>query len=522
MKNKNDRNTEKKEDLKLLTGTEEPEKNEQRQYVTFIIGEESFAIDMEMVYEIVRVPETVHVPLAPQSLKGLANLRGKILPIISIRNIFGMEDIPVDDAVRALIVNTGQLSGFVVDKVSSVISVSSSQIEPIKDINSSVKVDLLKGVIKNSGNHEMVLIIDIEKIIEQHFSTIKELDATNTGFEYAETREVEENNDREEELQLVSFDVAAQKYAIAIENIQEIVLPPERMTSIPRSEEHIEGVITLRNRLLPVLSLRALFNMSSHQVDDKSRIVVVSKMNTSIGLLVDGVSEVLRISKSDVEPVPAIMNQAGNLSDISGICHPHSDRETICILSVDSLFNNSTVKEAIDSMETVEKDNISSEIEKEDEQKDEDEQLIVVFRLNDEEFGVPITSVQEIVRIPDELTHVPRTPSFVEGVINLRGSVLPVIDMRRKIGLSNIKKTDRQRIMVFLIGQIRVGFIVDSVTEVLKVSKSCLEQAPKISTEQSRLIRHVVNMGDKNRIIQIMEPAYIVKDIELKELTSMA
>ncbi len=519
MDNKNDKNIKKVENLEPCTASEESGKDEQRQYIIFIVGEESFAIDMEMVYEIVRVPETVHVPLAPQSLRGLANLRGKILPIISIRNIFGMDDIPVDDAVRALIVNAGQLLGFVVDKVSSVISVSSSQIEPIKDINSSVKAELLKGVIKNAGNHEMVLIVDFEEIIEQQFSTIKEFDSTGTGFEYTETRETEENNDKEDELQLVSFDVANQKYAIAIENIQEIVQSPERMTAIPRSEDHVEGVITLRNRLLPVLSLRALFNMSSQQIDDKSRIVVVSKMNTSIGLLVDCVSEVLRISKSDVEPVPAIMSQAGNLTDISGICHQHNNKDTICILSVDSLFSNSTVKEAINSMETVEK---ASGIEKEDEQKDEDEQMIVVFRLNDEEFGVPITSVQEIVRIPDELTHVPRTPSFVEGVINLRGSVLPVIDMRRKIGLSSIEKSDRQRIMVFLIGQARVGFIVDSVTEVLKVSKSCLEQSPKISAEQSRLIRHVVNIGDENRIIQIMEPAYIVEDIELKELTSMA
>ena len=67
-----------------------------------------------------------------------------------------------------------------------------------------------------------------------------------------------------------------------------------------------------------------------------------------------------------------------------------------------------------------------------DEISDDDEQ-VVVFRLDREEYGVSIESVQEIVRVPEQLTHIPKAPSFVEGGINLRGSVLPVIDLRRRL-----------------------------------------------------------------------------------------
>lgn len=97
-----------------------PQKGTQQgtqQFVTFIAGDEVFAADMTPVKEIIRVPEVVRVPLAPAALEGLANLRGKVLPIISLRRLFGFEELAHDDSTRALVVDVGQPLGFVVDRV---------------------------------------------------------------------------------------------------------------------------------------------------------------------------------------------------------------------------------------------------------------------------------------------------------------------------------------------------------------------------------------------------------------------
>ena len=161
------------------------------------------------------------------------------------------------------------------------------------------------------------------------------------------------------------------------------------------------------------------------------------------------------------------------------------------------------------------------EVATDDESSDDDEQM-VVFRLDKEEFGVPIDSVQEIVRVPDELTHVPRSPPFVEGVINLRGAVLPVIDLRRRLGLPSVTRSDRQRVMVFLIDGLRTGFIVDSVTEVLKVHKSAIEAAPRLSSEQGKLLARMANLEKQKRMVQLIAPAYLVDDRERADLTKMA
>src|ERR1700687_3902767 len=109
-----------------------------QQFVTFIAGDEVFAADMVPVKEIMRVPQVVRVPLAPAALEGLANLRGKVLPIISLRRLFGFPELPHDDSTRALVVDVGQPLGFVVDRVSSVVGVDAGHIEDVGAIKTTV------------------------------------------------------------------------------------------------------------------------------------------------------------------------------------------------------------------------------------------------------------------------------------------------------------------------------------------------------------------------------------------------
>ena len=105
---------------------------------------------------------------------------------------------------------------------------------------------------------------------------------------------------------------------------------------------------------------------------------------------------------------------------------------------------------------------------------------IVSFRLGEEEYGVDILNVQEIIKMLD-ITRVPNSPDFVEGVINLRGKVLPVIDLRKRLGLPKKEHDKSTRIIVVEMDHKTVGFIVDSVSEVLRIPSSSLEAPPQMS-----------------------------------------
>ena len=110
-----------------------------------------------------------------------------------------------------------------------------------------------------------------------------------------------------------------------------------------------------------------------------------------------------------------------------------------------------------------------------------DEKQLVIFDLAAETYGVDIGSVREIIRM-QEITKVPRTPNFVEGVINLRGKVIPVIDLRKRFGFQQAEATKDTRIVVVDIDGNDIGVVVDAVTEVLRLSADAVEPPTGVIT----------------------------------------
>ncbi|MCK5147489.1 chemotaxis protein CheW [bacterium] len=145
---------------------------------------------------------------------------------------------------------------------------------------------------------------------------------------------------------------------------------------------------------------------------------------------------------------------------------------------------------------------------------DEGERLIqlVGFCLGDEEFGIDIQEVHEINRTT-EITPVPRTPDFVEGVINLRGKVLPVINMRVRFRLATAEKTNQTRIVIVEADGKIVGMLVDSVTEVLRISSSTIEPPPDIiSGIDSENIKGIAKL--ENRLLILLDLAKVLSNVD--------
>jgi purine-binding chemotaxis protein CheW len=480
------------------------------QFVTFALEGEVFALNMAPVQEIIRVPEIIKVPKSPSSLMGLANLRGKVLPVINLRKVFGLTDKSLDEANRVIVVDFGQVLGFLVDNVYSVIEVEETKIESAEDIQSIVKSDFLKGVIKDVGRFKMVMMLDLEKVVEKEFS--QAIQTSSQEYEVRSFEKTEEEEAIKEERQFVSFLVAGEEYAIPIESVQEIVLVPEHITKVPNSESTILGIMNLRNKVLPLASLRRLFGFPEESLTEQSRIVVLSLGELSVGIVVDNVREVLRVPEALIEPVPPIIVQDETNFEITEICRLNDGKRLVSIISVPNLFKHKDIKEVLSSMEE------KKELEETQEEMLEEEEQFVIFKLENQEYAVPIENVQEIVRVPEELTRVPKTPDFVEGVINLRGSVLPVIDLRKRFDLPEKQRDDHQRILVFVFDNVSIGFIVDSVSEVLKIPKSVIQKSPEILGERTKIFPRVANLEKLKRMIQIIEPREILNKKELNEL----
>jgi len=287
----------------------------------------------------------------------------------------------------------------------------------------------------------------------------------------------EKRGEREasDEIRLVSFEVDGQEYALPIESVEEIVQLPDHINALPNSRAHLLGVMNLRNRMLPLVSLRSMFGLPVAADDQQSRIVVVSReiagATHSVGLVTDTVKEVVRAPKSAVDPVPRLLASRSGRQEVESLCRLDEGRRLVSIMAPERLFLNDQIGDASDAGGAAEDEHMASQQRRADQGADDEEQF-VIFTLADEEYGVPIDAVQEIVRVPEQITRMPMTPAFVEGIINLRGSVMPIIDQRRRFALPEMRHNDRQRIVVFVVRGVRTGFIVDSVSEVLKVSRA--------------------------------------------------
>lgn len=149
--------------------------------------------------------------------------------------------------------------------------------------------------------------------------------------------------------------------------------------------------------------------------------------------------------------------------------------------------------------------------------KRQDDELLqlVTFSIGEEEFGVDILKVQEIIRTM-EITKVPRAPEFVEGVINLRGKVIPIIDLRRRFGL-DFKTHDKDtRIIVIEINNIVVGFVVDAVSEVLRIPANTVEPPPPVvAGVDSDYISGVGKLQDRLLILLDLDKLLSSEDLDM-------
>ena len=144
---------------------------------------------------------------------------------------------------------------------------------------------------------------------------------------------------------------------------------------------------------------------------------------------------------------------------------------------------------------------------------------VVTFALGSEEYGVDIAQVQEINRMVT-ITHVPRAPQFMEGVINLRGQLIPIIDLRSRFGMERSERTKNTRIVVTEIGSKRIGMVVDSVSEVLRIPVEQIEDAPDlVAGVDTEYIRGVGKMGD--RLIIMLDLGRVISGTEKLELAKL-
>lgn len=309
----------------------------------------------------------------------------------------------------------------------------------------------------------------------------------------------------EEEPQVVQFVVGGQRYALPVHWVQEVVAWPEHITPIPQAPAWLAGLMTLRRETIPVVLLARLFELEC--ADQPTCVLVLQAGGRRLGLGVDQVHEVRSLLPEALEQPPASLQQ----KEIAAVCRVEGQR-LLSLLDLRRLLQRIALDETgaweRETAPEREKAALSEEIEAEG-------QSFLFFRLGTEVFGVAIDYVQEIVEPPEAYTAVPQAPPAIVGVVNLRGGVLPVVDLRHQLGFPVAERTPQQRIVVLIADGQPTGFIVDAVIEVGEVPESALQPAARPPEAASPLRDQVIHLPDRDQIVQLLDPERLLAQVRI-------
>jgi purine-binding chemotaxis protein CheW len=446
------------------------------QLLSFRVAGERFGLPAERVREIARMPKLTRVPYAPPSLLGLANFRGAVLPVLSFATLAGQ---PRGSEARVILLDGVDPIGLAVDEVNALVATDGASTVRAVEIDALIAKSLTGQTARRS-----------------------------LGMGSAATA----TNARAEEVALVVFALGRQEFALPLGAVEEIVRIPADVTPMPHGDAVVVGSITVRGALLPLLSLAALLALPAQTDRSRARIVVVRVGAHRVGIVVDAMRAIIRVAESQIDPVPEVLSRGAAETRIQAICRLDAGKRLVSVLAAEHLVREDITARLLQGSK--EQDIMTEE------QGDAASEQFLVFRIGEDEFALPIASVEEVTPLPPKLTRLPKAPAFVQGVMNLRGNVVPVIDQVRRF--SGVAATGRKRrVVVVRIGDLQAGFIVDAVSEVLRIPTDAMRPAPELGTDGTRVFESVANLEEQQRIVLIVSPRELLDRAERDMLAAL-
>jgi purine-binding chemotaxis protein CheW len=472
-------------------------------FLTFRSEGRLYAVAARKVSEVVRMAPLARVPQAPKSLMGLANLRGAVVPVAGVRSLMGRSEIAFSDRSRLVVLGGAMPVALAVDEVASLVTIDAQQMQAGEADVSAEADERLQGVFQSGAG--VTKILDVEALLARAFPRDQMARKSSGRLTQTTASASAENVARR---RLVTFDVAGQEYALSLDAVREIVLAPENLAYVPGSDEAVRGVMAYRDGLLPLLSLRVLLGLGGQAPESGSKIIVTVVAGTVVGLIADGARSIVSADPQLIEPAPKVLSaRAGGEARIQEIYRAGRDR-LISILVAETLFREDVMQKLAQTTAEFATGGAIAD-------RKTAELRFLVFRLDGNEFALPIDAVDEVARVPEQITKLPKTPKFLEGVINLRGVVLPVVDQRRRFDMPPSDGGAARRLVVVTSGAHRAGLIVDSVTEVLRCAVDAIQPVPELMTgEALALVGSVINLDASGRMLLLLDPAELLSRAE--------
>lgn len=474
---------------------------------SFLIGEMEFALPVGVVQEVVNEPDDVSpVPLSPSYMIGLFNLRGMIVPMIDLRQIFGLPASEDRGGRKITIIEDGEMHiGLVFDRTGEVIHARRSERVAFHSRENGIKDVISEGVLKLDGGRRLLQILD-------PYAILKLEKVPRVAKDEAAARQRAAKGKRQH---CISFEVGHSKYAFDLEYVQEVMEVPEIKHSV-LTHGHVLGTIDLRGRIVPIVDFRGFVGKQrtdSRQVaaSQSNKLLIMNLLEGQIGLLVYSIESIIPYYPEDVLP-------------ISKLAMPHEAIFKGCLAVQNSdlvmLFDHAETMKQPDLVaaakccqelypEGVAEDAISA--------ASKQRRTFITFSA-ETSFAMDISKVREVIDCPAELMKPPVAPDAVAGLFNLRDEIITLVDLRRLYGLP-ATEVAVQKVVIFQCDDQKYGILVDGVNEIIMTTadkvlpyQSSSSQVGTAATAQdvSEMLQ-VTQQNEQSKSLMVLDVAAMVR-----------
>jgi purine-binding chemotaxis protein CheW len=392
--------------------------------------------------------------------------------------------------------------------VAEVVRLEDHTIRETPPLVAGIRAEYLAGMV--TVGTRLITLIHLEKLLDSsELSRRVELDDLAMNASLVGASEDLDEDLAEDGRPFVTFRLGSESFGIALHEVEEIVeLPP--VTKVPDAPDYVLGVICLRDQVMPLVDLSEILSIQQGGAERKRDMVVLLSFGTAkIGVVVDEIQEILRVQEGQTLPPPQTLSEAerehlegilllpGRMVSLINVLKiiTGDDQEKITAMGQGLGLADSRGQETIPSLE------------------------LVVFQLGPESYGLRLHEVREIIMV-GQITPVPRAPQFVDGVLNLRGEVMPVVDLRTRFGLDRVEATSISRILITSIGGVYTGLVVDAVNEVRPVELNRFGPPPAVTAVgANRYIEKVARLD--NGMIFLLELQQLLTDAETEQLQGL-
>lgn len=431
--------------------------------------EVSFGISTALIGQILRVPNITSLALSPNEVRGLCAVGGGIVTLLDFNLLLGLAPCGGLDQGNRVITLNNEMSALalLVDEVTVSLTIDQEKIEYL-----NVTDEAIIAIVHYEDT--LIQVVNLEYVIKAVRSVKVSAQAVSEKNRY----DAESSTKVEGKSRYLVFKMGSEEYALPIDDLREILSADVTTTAMAGSKDEIIGMMSLREELVVIADLRRFYGFEAKS-GEKNRIIIVQMHNKTLGLMIDEIVDIHEFSKTDLDSLDGCNDD----KRIAGVIH-NGDKliSLISNCAIESLLerNNDIV---VSNEVTAVSENTVEMVE------------VVIFKLGDEEYAFSIEEVAEIIDMTP-VTPVANAAEMVDGIINIRGQIVTIGSLHKRLGI-RVPAHGDQKIIICHAPKGRIGFFVNSVTDVLSVDPAQIRQ----EKSSDGLFSNVIHLDEGKRLV---------------------